>query len=143
VTDLEPALAARIQRLFDVPFLVDLGARLTEVRAGVAESALTVEPRHGQQDGFVHAGVMATLADHTAGAAAGTLLRADQGVLSIECKVNLLRPATGARLRCRAEVLRPGRTISVVEASVFTEDPAPARLCAKATVTLAVVERPM
>jgi uncharacterized protein (TIGR00369 family) len=143
-TDLEPALAARIERLFHVPFLVDLGARLTVARSGLAESVLDVAPRHGQQDGFVHAGVMATLADHTAGAAAGTVLRPDQGVLSIEFKVNLLRPATGSRLRCRAQVLRPGRTVSVVEAEVFSETPGSAepRLCAKATVTLAVVERP-
>jgi len=142
-TTLDPAMAARIDRLFHVPFLVDLGARLTVARPGIAESVLDVAPRHGQQDGFVHAGVMATLADHTAGAAAGTVLRRDQGVLSIEFKVNLLRPATGARLRCRAQVLRPGRTVSVVESEVFSETPglAEPRLCAKVTVTLAVVDR--
>jgi acyl-coenzyme A thioesterase PaaI-like protein len=51
---------------------VDLGASLVGLSEGVAESELEIAPRHGQQDGFVHAGVIATLADHTAGAAAGT-----------------------------------------------------------------------
>lgn len=142
---LAPALTARLVDTFHVPFLRDLGATLTAVDAGRAESRLDVAPRHGQQDGFVHAGVIATLADHTAGAAAGTHLRLDQGVLSIEFKVNLLRPALGDELRCVATVLRGGRTISVVESEVYAGpagDTAVQKLCAKATVTLAVVDRP-
>jgi uncharacterized protein (TIGR00369 family) len=135
---LNAAVTARLVETFNVPFLRDLGATLTGLSEGVAESELEIAPRHGQQDGFVHAGVIATLADHTAGAAAGTHLRLDQGVLSIEFKVNLLRPALGEILRCKATVLRPGRTVSVVESEVFASD----KLCAKATVTLAVVDRP-
>ncbi len=142
---LNPALTSRLVDTFHVPFLRDLGATLTGLSEGVAESELEIAPRHGQQDGFVHAGVIATLADHTAGAAAGTHLRLDQGVLSIEFKVNLLRPALGEVLRCRATVLRPGRTVSVVESEVYAGprgDTAAHKLCAKATITLAVVDRP-
>lgn len=40
-------------------------------------------------------------------------------VLSIEFKLNLLRPCVGSHLRCRADVLRAGRTISVVESRVW------------------------
>ncbi len=145
VTTLPPALALRLVETFHVPFLCDLGATLVEAGEGFAVSTLVIAPRHGQQDGFVHAGVIATLADHTAGAAAGTLLRLDQGVLSIEFKVNLLRPALGEVLRCRSTVLRGGRTVSVVESEVFcgpAAEPKAHKLCAKATVTLAVVDRP-
>ena len=44
-----------------------------------------------QQDGFVHAGVQAAVADHTSGDAAATLLAVGKIVLSIEFKINLLR----------------------------------------------------
>jgi acyl-coenzyme A thioesterase PaaI-like protein len=61
------------------------------------------------------------------------------GVLSIEFKVNLLKPAVGASLRCVSATLRAGRTIAVVESEVYTVSEGREALCAKATVTLAVV----
>jgi len=39
--------------------------------------------------------VQATAADHTAGGAAGTLVRSNEMVLTAEFKINLLRPALG------------------------------------------------
>jgi len=62
-------------------------------------------------------------------------------VLSIEFKINLLRPAMGDRLRCRATVLRAGKTIIVAESEVFAGNDGAEKLSAKATVTLAVVQR--
>lgn len=121
------------------PFVQWLGIRLTRIEPGDCEAVLAIRPDHLQQDGFVHAGVVATLADHTAGAAAGTLVAADETILSIEYKINLLRPAVGTVLRCRGVVLRQGRTISVAEAEVFAGTPE--KLVAKATVTLAVVSQ--
>lgn len=120
-------------------FVQDLGITLTEVEPGHCVTTLAVQPRHLQQDGFVHAGVLATLADHTAGAAAVTLVRPDQTILSVEYKINLLRPALGEALRCVAHVLRQGRTLVVAEADVFSVRDGDARLVAKAMVTLAVV----
>jgi uncharacterized protein (TIGR00369 family) len=87
----------------------------------------------------VHAGVQATVADHTAGGAAGTVARPGDLVLSVEFKINLLRPAVGDRLRCRATVLRQGKTITVAESEVFAASDGQEKLVAKATVTLAHV----
>lgn len=87
----------------------------------------------------MHAGVQATVADHTAGCAGLTLLAAEELILSVEFKINLLRPAQGSSLRCRAEVLKPGRTLVVAESSVYAGGPQEEVLTAKATVTLAVV----
>ncbi len=116
-------------------FVGDVGVVMTRIEPGVCESELAVLPRHEQQNGFVHAGVLATIGDHTAGAAAGTLVDANEGVLTIEFKINLLRPAKGERVRCVSRVLRQGRTISVVESEIYVAD----ALVAKMTVTLAVV----
>jgi len=51
--------------------------------------------------------------------AAGTLVRSNEMVLTAEFKINLLRPALGDRLRCRATVLKPGRTLIVAESEVY------------------------
>jgi acyl-coenzyme A thioesterase PaaI-like protein len=60
------------------PFIRDLGIELVDLGPGSCETALTIAPRLLQQHGFVHAGVTTTLADHTAGGAAGTLIGADE-----------------------------------------------------------------
>jgi len=89
----------------------------------------------------MHAGVMATLADHTAGGAGATLIKPEEIVLTVEFKINLLRPAKGERLRAKSTVLKPGRTLSIVESSVYSWEAGEEKLSAKAMVTLAIVPR--
>lgn len=129
MTDLTPYLQA--------PFVRHLGLELLASREGLCETALRVEEAHRQQDGLIHAGVQATLADHTAGMAAATHLGEGERVLTVEFKLNLLRPARGERLFCRAEVLRRGRNLSVVEAAVY-DGKTPV---AKGLFTLAIVPK--
>jgi uncharacterized protein (TIGR00369 family) len=139
----DPTIAARLRAIFSMaPFIADLGAALDDFEPGRCVSSLTVAPRHTQMMGFVHAGVIATLADHTAGACAATLVGAGQGVLTSTFTLHLLRPAVGERLVCRATALRPGRTLTVVESEVFATTKDGERLVAKATVTLAIVAFP-
>jgi uncharacterized protein (TIGR00369 family) len=120
-------------------FVGDLGIRLQDLGEGWCESVLEVAPKHLQQDGYIHAGVQATIADHTAGGAAGTLAAEGDLVLSVEFKINFLRPALGERLRCRATVLRKGKTLTVAESEVFAERDGNRKLVSKAMVTLALV----
>ena len=123
-------------------FVCDLGIRPLDCGPGWVEAAVDILPRHAQQNGFIHAGVQATLADHTAGVAAITLVEKGSTVLTLEFKVNLLRPALCERLLCRAEVLKAGRQVTVVEAEVFALVAGERRLFSKATVSLAVVPIP-
>lgn len=130
-----------VSSIFDTaPFIQHLGIKVAHQAEGVCDTLTPIRPEHLQQDGYVHAGVLATVADHTAGGAAATLLPETQGVLSIEFKINLLRPAKGDALFCHSTVLRGGRTISVTEAEVYVRSAGQQdRLVAKATVTLAIV----
>ncbi len=105
---------------------------------GMDHTILLAE-RHLQQDGVVHAGVLATMADHTSGTAGASLIGANEYVLSVEFKINLLRGAQGERLHCIGTVLKPGRRLIVSESEVFDGEPSRARLVSKATVTLAVM----
>ena len=72
-----------------------------------------------QQDGYVHAGVVTTIADSACGYAAYSLMPAGSEVLSVEFKVNLLRPAKGVTFLAHAEVIKAGRTLTVAQADVF------------------------
>lgn len=126
------------ERFYQAPFVRDLGIELLEVAPGRARSALTLTDRLRQQDGYAHAGVVATLADHTGGASGWTCVGPDATVLSAEFKIQLLRPVMGPRLTCEAQVLKAGRTLIFSEATVFEEDGKPV---AKLTMTMAVVAR--
>ena len=129
-----------LERIFNAaPFVANLGIRLVSLGSGTCESELDVEPRHFQQDGFVHAGVQAAMADHTAGGAAATLIDSGQMILTAEFKINLLRAAKGDRLTCRSEVLKPGSRLIVVESEVLCEVEGISKLVSKTTVSIAVV----
>ncbi|BBB29736.1 PaaI family thioesterase [Neptunomonas japonica] len=135
------------KRVFDsAPFIASLGCHLDTLGSGVCHSHIVLAEKHQQQDGYVHAGVQATLADHTAGTAAVTLIEEGQRVLTAEFKINLLRAATGELLICRSSVLKPGRMLIIAESEIYTKQVGSADDCslvlvAKATVTLAVTNK--
>ena len=79
------------------------------IRRGYFQSRVEIENHHRQQDGFIHAGVMATMADHTAGYAAFTVVEESFQILTIEFKINFLKPAHGDCLICRSRVIREGK----------------------------------
>jgi uncharacterized protein (TIGR00369 family) len=142
MNELHEPISDEVRRIFEqAPFIAELGVVLDRIAPGECETSLRLERRHLQQDGLAHAGVQATLADHTAGAAAATLVGPNEFVLTVEFKINLLRPAHGERLRCRARVLKPGSRIDVVESELWAEDGGDSKLVAKAMVTLAVLAR--
>jgi uncharacterized protein (TIGR00369 family) len=137
-----PDFRRKVQEIFDrAAFIEDVGISVSGIGLGWCETTLAVKAKHLQQNDYVHAGVLATMADHTAGGAAASVIKEDQVVLSVEFKINLLRPAIGEALRCKANILKAGRTLIVAESEVFARFQAQEKLVAKATVTLAVVNR--
>jgi len=111
------------------------------IRRGAFQSRVTVQECHRQQDGFIHAGVMATMADHTAGYAAYTTVPEDYQILTIEFKVNSLRPAYGERLLCRSCMIREGLQVIIGGSEVFDQRGDEEVLVAKALVTLMAVRK--
>lgn len=96
-----------------------IGARLTQVEPGRCVIELAVREDLTQQHGFVHGGVVGMIADSAGGYAAFTLMPADASVLTVEYKINMLAPAAGDLLIASGEVLKPGRSLSIVRADVF------------------------
>ncbi|MFP3913908.1 MAG: PaaI family thioesterase [Actinomycetota bacterium] len=112
----------RLQPVFDrAPFIRLLGYRLVGSGEGWVETELDVEEHHLQQHGYVHAGVISTMADHTAGGAASTVIDPGHSVLTAQLSLHLLRAARGSTLRCRGEVVKPGRTLVVTRADVHCD----------------------
>lgn len=99
-----------------------IGAELSRVEPGLVEIKLPYRSDLAQQHGYLHAGIVATIADSACGYAAYSLMPPKAEVLSVEFKVNLLRPAKGESFLATAEVVKSGKTLTVVRADVFAMD---------------------
>ncbi|MEJ2656518.1 MAG: PaaI family thioesterase [Desulfobacterales bacterium] len=120
-------------------FPAAIGFKVVKADYGRFESRLEIHPDHSQQDGFVHAGVIATMADHTGGYAAYTTVSETERILTIEFKINFFKPATGESIVCRSRVLNNGKTIKVSESEIFSQTKDQEKLVAKAMITLIAV----
>lgn len=130
---------ATLKRFFaSAPFMAELGVEPTAVSQGRVTTELVLRPEHLQHTGVVHAGVLASLADHSMGAAAQTMAPDGHWILTAEFKVNLLRGAKGERLVCEAWVLKPGRQLTFTEAEVRAIAGEQRTLVVKASGTMAV-----
>src|SRR5580765_7420636 len=116
----DPAFAERVRSSFGrQAFMMLLGATLERVEVGAVNISVPYRADLTQQHGYLHAAVTTAIADSACGYAALTLAPAGCEVLSVEFKVNLLRPAAGERFVAEGRVLKQGRTISVVQGEVF------------------------
>ncbi len=89
-----------------------LGATLELVEPGRVHIAVPFSPALTQQHGYVHAGVISSIADSACGYAAMTLAPSGTEVLTVEFKISLLAPAHGLRFLATASVLRSGKRLS-------------------------------
>ena len=121
--------------------MATLGAELVSVEPGRAELALRHDARFTQQHGFVHAGIISAGLDTACGIAAFTLMPACADILIVEFKTNLLAPARGEKFFFRAEVVKPGRTLTVCEARAFALHEGTENLVATMTGTLMALPR--
>jgi uncharacterized protein (TIGR00369 family) len=96
-----------------------LGAELTRVEPGAVDIELPYRKDLTQQNGFLHAGIITTIADSACGYAAFSLMPKGADVLSVEFKVNLLSPAVGEKFLTEGRVLRAGKTLTIVQGNVF------------------------
>ena len=115
----DPDFAERVRKSFDAQGIMDhIGATLTLIEPGVCEIELPYSDAVSQQHGFFHGGVIGTIADSAGGYAAFGLMDAEDGILTVEYKLNLMAPADGDLLVARGQVVRAGRTLTVARAEV-------------------------
>ena len=127
----DPDSAARVRASFERQgFMRSLGAELTRVEPGFCEIRLPYRADLSQQHGYFHAGALGAIADSAGGYAAFTLMGANDSVLTVEYKLNLVAPGRGELAIARARVVRPGRTLTVCQAEVFVVADGAETLCA-------------
>src|SRR4051794_28894719 len=115
-----------------------IGAEVVSVEPRTVTMAVNRRPELLQQNGLFHGGVIAYLVDNATTAAAATVIdRTTRTVITAEYKINLLSPSVGDRLTCRAEVVKPGRLLTVVEAKVTCRTDGEEKLVALALATIA------
>lgn len=120
MTALPDATAARIADSFARQGLMQsLGATIVQIAPGRCHLRAPLTPQVTQQHGAGHAGLTFALGDTAAGYAALTLMPEGAEVMTAEIKINLLRPARGAFVEARGEVIKDGRRLTVVRADVF------------------------
>ncbi|MBV9958740.1 MAG: PaaI family thioesterase [Acidobacteria bacterium] len=137
MTPTDPEFERRVRDSFARQLVMStLGASLSRVEAGAVDIELPFRGDLTQQDGFIHAAIVTTIADSACGYAAYTLMPAGSSVLSVEFKVNLLRPAAGELFVAEARVVKSGGTLTVVRADVYARTGLEAKLVATMLATM-------
>src|SRR3954471_21054975 len=138
---IDSASEARVRESFSrQSHMATLGAEIVFIAPGEVHLAFPFGEEFCQQNGFMHAGAIASVADSANGYAAHTLAPPNSDVLAVEFKINLLAPARGTGFVACGKVLRPGRTLTVCQADVFTTGSAERTLIA--TMLSTIIVRP-
>jgi uncharacterized protein (TIGR00369 family) len=118
-----------------------IGASLVAIEPGKVEIEFPFSRSLTQQHDYIHAGVIATVADSACGYAAFTLMPADSEVLTIEYKVNFMAPAEGERFRVIGKVLKSGRKITVCAGDAIAIDHGKEKTVATILATMMLVKK--
>ena len=136
----DPEFEARVRAGFEGQRLMrTLRAELASVAPGEVRIEMPFDEAFTQQDGFMHAGVVTAIVDSACGFAAYTLMRPESRVLSVEFKVNLLRPAAGDRFAATGRVIKAGRTLTVCTGEVTALAQSEEKLIAAMQATMMTV----
>jgi len=135
MNDTTDSLAFARKVFAEQPFSVFLGAELLAAAPGSAEIALDLQPQHKQQHGFAHGGVVSYLADNALTFAGGLAMGGN--ALTVEFKINYLRPALGQRLLARASARNAGKRFAACQCEIYAINGGVEKLCALAQGTIA------
>ena len=101
--------------------MATLGAELVQVAPGEVQISLSPRPELSQQHGYIHAGAITSVLDSACGYAALTVAPAGLDVLTVEFKINFIRPALADRFVAIGKVLKAGKTLTVCHGEVIGE----------------------
>lgn len=128
------------KRLSDIfykqDFLNFIDCKLEEAEVGRVVISLENKKEFSQALGFMHGGMVAALLDTASGFATFSVLEEGKHVVTSDLKINYLRPVVCKKIKCIGEVLKAGKSLIVVEASVLDEEN---KVLAKMLGTMVVV----
>ena len=98
-----------------------IGAHVTRVEKGSVTVELTADDRHRHEGGVVQGGIITQIADSAMAMSLMTLQPDDMTNLSIELKINFLRPVVEGRVRAVGRIVEMKKSLYFAEADVFDE----------------------
>ncbi|QIK39712.1 PaaI family thioesterase [Pontivivens nitratireducens] len=132
-----PDYDARVRSSFDRQNVMrTMGISIADLSPGHIVLEMAHNDALTQQHGFLHAGIVSTALDSACGYAGFSLMPPEAAVLTAEFKINLLNPADGERFRFVADVVKPGRTLTICEARAYAVKGQKEKVVATMTATL-------
>jgi uncharacterized protein (TIGR00369 family) len=116
-----PSFESMVKEAFDAQnAMAMIGASLASVTPGGVEIHLDMHDEvMSQYPGLLHGGVVGMLADSAMGFAALTLVPAGGAGVTVEYKINMLRPAAGQHFVARGRIVRSGQRVTVAQAEIY------------------------
>jgi len=99
-----------------------VGFSLTSMQEGRAAVSFEATEQHTNPMGTLQGGVLCVIADAAMATAFASLLADGESMITVELKINFLKPVRSARLEAVARVIQKGRTIGVVECEVRDDE---------------------
>jgi uncharacterized protein (TIGR00369 family) len=132
---LSPALIRSLKKeIARIPFPALLGSKIERLRPGFAQIFLKHRKNLTQGYGYIHGGVLASLADTAAAFATRTLIGRDDKLVTLEMKINYLAPVQ-SDMKALGKVIHKGRRTVIIEVEVKDKK---GTLCAKVLTTYVV-----
>ena len=139
----DAAFRERVKSSFDrQQCMATLGISISKIEPGIIELTMPYMEPYTQQHGFIHAGIVTTAMDSACGYAAFSLMPLEAAVLTVEYKINFLAPARGEEFLFRAEVVKPGRTLTLCDARAYGRTAGSEKLIATMSGTLMALFNP-
>lgn len=120
-----------------LPFLEHLGAKVEKLDKDEAILTINIEDFHLQHLGYVHGGVISSLADNTGWYAVIANIPEGKTSVTIEMKVNYLKPAKSGKLIAKGKLLRLGKNVAFATVEIYNG----LDLVAYATATYSILEK--
>jgi uncharacterized protein (TIGR00369 family) len=98
-----------------------IGFNLISVEPGKSVIELQTTETHWNPMGTLHGGILCDIADAAMGIAYASNLGEGESFTTLELKINFLKPVWNARLLAKAQVIKQGRTVGMVECDITDE----------------------
>ncbi len=113
------SMAQLIEATHQSGFFQLLGMHIDVAEPGTGKVHITVDERLMHPQMIVHGGVMFTLADTAMSMALLSLHAPGTRISTVEAKINYLLPVRTGELLAEATIVQQGRSIAVLEATVY------------------------
>jgi len=103
-------------------FFRTYGGCFEDLDQGIAVLSIDTKDYHLQHLGYVHGGVISSLADNTGWYALISNLPENKTSVTIEIKINYLKPAKEGKLKVIGKVLKLGKSVAFATVQLYSND---------------------